>query len=81
MILDPERADILQQTASKLLQNTQINAFLVFDLNENARRWTDMKSFNETFDDYLGDGSNVISSSISIHPEDNATIIFTSGKY
>lgn len=80
MILDPERADVLQSTAAKILRDTEINAFLVFDLNRNTRCWEGMRSFGETLDEYRGDGSDVLDSAISIFPEDNATIIFTSGK-
>ncbi|KAF8906525.1 hypothetical protein CPB84DRAFT_1813777 [Gymnopilus junonius] len=79
VILDPERADVLQSTASKILHDTQINAFLVFDLHGNTRSWECMRSFTDSLNVYLGDGSDILDSTISIIPEENATIIFTSG--
>ncbi|CAA7257483.1 unnamed protein product [Cyclocybe aegerita] len=79
VILDPERADRLQSVIPKLLQETDTTNFLVFDSLGPPRRWKQFHSFEESLQRYPDDGMEVLNSAISILPEDNATIIFTSG--
>ncbi|KAF8200802.1 hypothetical protein BJ912DRAFT_582736 [Pholiota molesta] len=80
VIVDPERADLLQSTVWRLLQNTEINTFLVMDVPKNQQKhWEGMKNFQDCLDEYHSNGLDVITSPIPIHPEDDATIIFTSG--
>ncbi len=38
-----------------------------------------MSSMEEVMQDYCNDGLEILQSAISIEPEDNATILFTSG--
>lgn len=61
------------------MRQTDIEAFLVLELGNRHWRWDGMDSFQRVLDDYSSDGMDVMRSSISITPEDNATILFTSG--
>ncbi|KAJ3516840.1 hypothetical protein NLJ89_g878 [Agrocybe chaxingu] len=79
VVLDPERADRLQSVIPKLLQETETTDFLVFDSLGPLRRWKQIHSFEESLRRYPDDGLDILNSAISILPEDNATIIFTSG--
>ncbi|KAF9566756.1 long-chain-fatty-acid-CoA ligase [Agrocybe pediades] len=77
IILDPERADVLQSEVSRMCRESQVQGFLVFDLKDNTRRWEGIMSFGESLDGYHMDGLDKTYDSIV--PEDNATVIFTSG--
>ncbi|KDR75885.1 hypothetical protein GALMADRAFT_1331600 [Galerina marginata CBS 339.88] len=79
VILDPERADILEKAVSKISFTTEVKGFLVFEFKDSVKRWEGMKSFEQKLNDDHGDESEMIDSAISILPEDNATLIFTSG--
>jgi len=83
VILDPERAERLQPIALRILQKTTTEAFLVFDMSEPRRQWKHMESFEETLESYEDDGMSMLKAKakFTINPEDNATIIFTSGEW
>lgn len=86
VILDLERADLLQPVALQLLQKSTITTFLVStssSVSQSARSWQNpmMPSMEEVMEGYSDDGSEILQPKISIEPEDNATIIFTSGIY
>lgn len=74
-ILDADRADILQPIAAQLLQTSPITSFLVFDLSYPKKR----NNFIPSLDAILDADDQVFLPKISIDPEDNATVIFTSG--
>ncbi|KAF9475541.1 acetyl-CoA synthetase-like protein [Pholiota conissans] len=80
VVVDPERADLLQASVSQLLRDTEINTILVMDVPKNqAKQWEGIHNYQDRLDQYHSNGLDVITSPISIHPEDDATIIFTSG--
>lgn len=81
VIVDPERADVIQVAAARIMRQTDIEAFLVLELGTRQWQWDEMDSFQRVLDDYTSDGMDVMRSPISITPEDNATILFTSGMY
>jgi long-subunit acyl-CoA synthetase (AMP-forming) len=76
-LLDPERADLLQPVASQLLQTSIIKSFLVFDLSQPRKRRDFMPSLEEVLENFQ-DHQPFLPQTL-INPEDNATIIFTSG--
>ncbi|KAF8973261.1 long-chain-fatty-acid-CoA ligase [Flammula alnicola] len=79
VVVDPERADLIRPAVWQIFRDTEIKNFLVLDLREGKNCWEGMKSFQESLDEYQNDGKEIIKSPVSIHPEDNATLIFTSG--
>ena len=77
-VLDAERADLLQPVAGQLLQTSIIKSFIVLDLPQ-PRKWTNlMPSLDQILEDYRDDQPFL--PKILIDPEDNATIVFTSGR-
>ena len=80
VIFDTERAQLIQPAVQKLRQDSEIQAFIVFDDDGQNRNdhWPGLLSFDQTLQQYHSDGTDVTPVDI-IKPEDNATIIFTSG--
>lgn len=79
VILDAERAQLIHPAVQKLREDSQIQAFIVFDDHMLNNHWQGLLSFHQTLQQYHSDGTQVLSSIDTIKPEDNATIIFTSG--
>ncbi|PPQ67300.1 hypothetical protein CVT25_005884 [Psilocybe cyanescens] len=80
VIFDPERADLMQSTIRKIQRTTTESiSFLVFDFKEHRKAWEGMKSFSHSLNDYRVETVGVVGTPIVILPEDNATLIFTSG--
>ncbi|KAF5355120.1 hypothetical protein D9756_005291 [Leucocoprinus leucothites] len=77
IIVDPERASVLEPIASRLRKDDGVMAFLVLDQCD--RSWQHMESFNKAIDAYPRRDDVRDLSTERIEPEDNATIIFTSG--
>jgi len=80
VILDPERAERLQSVVPHMYRETDVEAILVFDFQERKPSWDGMRYFEETLREYSADGTHILTSPISILPEDNSTVIFTSGR-
>lgn len=78
-IFDTERAQLIQPAVQKLRQDSEIQAFIVFDDQNPNNHWPGLLSFDQSLQQYHSDGKEVITSADIIKPEDNATIIFTSG--
>lgn len=79
VIFDTERAQLIQPAVQKLRQDSEIQAFIVFDDQSHNNRWPGLLSFDQCLQQYHSDGKEAITSADMIKPEDNATIIFTSG--
>ncbi|KAF8076364.1 hypothetical protein FPV67DRAFT_1471446 [Lyophyllum atratum] len=79
IIVDAERADRLEPVVQKLLAEAGVNGFLVLESQEGKGQWEGMQSWNSALDDYKGNTSEFLASNPEILPEDNATIVFTSG--
>ncbi|KNZ77743.1 2-succinylbenzoate--CoA ligase [Termitomyces sp. J132] len=80
ILLDPERADRLAPAVFDLLRDTPATGFLVFDDQDNTEHgWQGMSSFYSALENYHGGTADVLAVDPQIMPEDNATIMFTSG--
>lgn len=79
IIVDPERAHTLEPVTSQLRKEVGTVAFLVME--DTNRSWRDMESFDEVVNAYSEQTDSQDLLSEQIDPEDNATIIFTSGSY
>ncbi|KAF5391797.1 hypothetical protein D9757_001657 [Collybiopsis confluens] len=74
VFVDPERANILQSSASRLP-----SAHFIVIEDEGQRPWPNMTLWRSQIQDYNGDVQRILKEDPEIVPEDNATIIFTSG--
>jgi hypothetical protein len=79
IIVDPERADKLEPIVKKLVSETGSTGILVFESHEGKGSWEGMKTWKAAFGDYTGDPRKILSLDPRIVPEDDATILFTSG--
>jgi len=81
IILDPERADRLENIADKIKAGAGSTGILVLNPQEGKGKWTGMESWNAVLDAYKGNTTAIITGmgEVEIEPEDNATIMFTSG--
>ena len=75
LLLDAERADRLEPVTGAL---TNAHAVLVFNSTEGKGNWRGMESLDLVLHHFRG--AEILESSPNIMPEDNATIMFTSGK-
>ncbi|KAF5388021.1 hypothetical protein D9615_000395 [Tricholomella constricta] len=80
VVLDPERADRLELVAHDLSVDGGVNGFLVFESHEGKGEWKGMQSWNLALENYKGDSCKLLTNNQEILPEDNATILFTSGR-
>ncbi|KAF5391089.1 hypothetical protein D9757_003139 [Collybiopsis confluens] len=79
LIVDAERADILSPFVLKLGM-MGLRGSLVVDSQGNQRRsWPGMENWSPMTQTYTGDWTSVLKEDLKIYPEDDATIIFTSG--
>ncbi|KAG6837737.1 hypothetical protein H0H93_003539 [Arthromyces matolae] len=62
-----------------LLRNSTTTAFLVFGELSSRREWRGMDSYFDALHNYQGDAVDIMAEDPEIQPEDNATIMFTSG--
>lgn len=79
LLLDEERADRLHPAADAV-RGTGVSSVLVFSNAPSSKfsgfgRWKDVLSASG------GDPRTILTRDLNIDPEDNATIIFTSGTY
>jgi hypothetical protein len=66
--------------ATKKLIDAGVIAFLVMECHEGKGEWNGMQSWNSAVGNFKGADDKIIAQGPAILPEDNATIIFTSGK-
>lgn len=76
IIIDRERADRLESSISKLVTDTK---FLVLEGHEGKGKWNGMLLWEDALNAYSGDSESIITTDPDILPEDNASILFTSG--
>jgi len=79
IILDPERADKFEPIANKLVVETGCSGILVLESHEGKGCWEGMKAWTAALEDYRGDPRKILSVDPGLVPEDDATILFTSG--
>lgn len=77
--VDSERADLLEPLVPQLIRDTEVKTFLVLDVSNYRKHWKGIQLYQECLDNYRGGGQEVIAQPPAVYPEDNATIIFTSG--
>ncbi|KXN90589.1 2-succinylbenzoate--CoA ligase [Leucoagaricus sp. SymC.cos] len=77
ILVDPERASVLEPITSQLMEEDGVVAFFVLD--QCNRSWRNMQSLDKAVDACVeyDDAKDLLTEPID--PEDNATIIFTSG--
>lgn len=82
IILDPERASSLETAISNISEAVGGTKFLVMDTPDKTRRWKGMDFFNDAVDLFpiaFVKGAYTKTPTQGMDPEDDATIIFTSG--
>ncbi|KAG6845543.1 hypothetical protein H0H87_007787 [Tephrocybe sp. NHM501043] len=81
IILDPERAERLEPIVEELKAAANCNGVLVFNAHEGKGKWNGMESWDAVLAAYRGDTRSIVTGEgeAEILPEDNATILFTSG--
>ncbi|KAJ3801861.1 hypothetical protein GGU11DRAFT_674108, partial [Lentinula aff. detonsa] len=78
VIIDPERADRLVAFVHEL-KLRGVKGVLVLEGHEGKGSWPGMQDWATIFQNYKGDSLDVLRQDPGITPEDNATVIFTSG--
>ena len=81
IVLDVERADLLELSAKKLAVEAGARGILVIESHEGKGQWKGMKCWKSVMESFSGDHNDVLSYEKTILPDDDATIIFTSGKF
>ncbi|KAF5393830.1 hypothetical protein D9757_000035 [Collybiopsis confluens] len=80
LILDPERADVLENSIPQLVQANSMTGVLVFRPQEGKGFWKGILSWDQATAEYHNtDLSEFVQEELGIVPEDNATVYFTSG--
>lgn len=79
IIVDAERADRIESIASRLAREAGTTGILVLESHEGKGKWECMRSWNHVLNNYSGDCRKVLDVDPGILPEDNATVIFSSG--
>lgn len=79
IIVDAERADRLEPIASDFAKEAGTTGILVMEAQEGKGGWNGMRSWSEALDEYQGP-LDALSVDPAVTPEDNASILFTSGE-
>ncbi|KIK68183.1 hypothetical protein GYMLUDRAFT_191347 [Collybiopsis luxurians FD-317 M1] len=78
LVLDPERADVLEYSIPKLVEENSMTGVLVFRPHEGKGSWKGISSWDDASHKFSNtDTSRIVQEDIG--PEDNAAIYFTSG--
>lgn len=78
VLLDPERADIIEPIVDRLKDMAGISGYLVMEEHEGKGLWNGMDNFGTIFSRSSGNLKFVLDNPL-ITPDDDATIVFTSG--
>ncbi|KAF9462626.1 hypothetical protein BDZ94DRAFT_713673 [Collybia nuda] len=79
IILDAERADRVEPVIREVFLDAHSTGCMVLESHEGKGSWRGMKNWKDTMNEFNGDINMVLKNDPVIIPEDNATIIFTSG--
>ncbi|CAA7259743.1 unnamed protein product [Cyclocybe aegerita] len=79
IIVDPERANLLEPISRKLVAEAGSTGILVLESQEGKGKWEGMTTWHAAFNNYKGDPLKILTMDPKITPEDDATILFTSG--
>jgi hypothetical protein len=81
VVVDSERADRLEPNVAKLIDEAGAAGFLVLEAQEGKGKWNGMQVWEDALQDYKGDSRSILTNDPGIVPEDNASILFTSGMW
>jgi acyl-CoA synthetase (AMP-forming)/AMP-acid ligase II len=70
---------LLEPISTKIADEAGTKDFVVIESHEGKGRWIGMKNWSETLNTYTADVREILDNDPDIMPEDNATVIFTSG--
>ncbi|PBK98197.1 acetyl-CoA synthetase-like protein [Armillaria gallica] len=79
IILDPERADVVEPIGAELKFASGASGYLVLEDHEGKGHWESMDVWSSVFSGYNRDPGDMLSHDPQILPEDDAAITFTSG--
>lgn len=79
ILVDPERADRLEPISKNLVTETGSTGILVLEAHEGKGFWQGMRTLEAALKDFKGDGRKLLNMDPGLIPEDDATILFTSG--
>ncbi|PBK98196.1 long-chain-fatty-acid-CoA ligase [Armillaria gallica] len=79
IVLDPERADMIETIAAELRLASETSGYIVLEEHEGKGHWQGMDVWKTVFSGYNGDPGDMLGDDPQILPEDDATITFTSG--
>ncbi|KAF8812455.1 acetyl-CoA synthetase-like protein [Phlegmacium glaucopus] len=79
IIVDPECADRLEPISKNLVTETGSSGILVLEACDGKGFWEGMQTWDSALKDFKGDGRKLLDMDLGLIPEDNATILFTSG--
>jgi len=79
LLLDVERADRLEPVTNLFAQKAGTRGFLVLGSKDGKGIWTAMEYLDAVLHGFRGEAVEILISNPGITPEDNATIMFTSG--
>ncbi|KAJ4490255.1 hypothetical protein J3R30DRAFT_3278350 [Lentinula aciculospora] len=79
IFVDSERATLLSPAVAEIKSKAGTNAFLVLEAHEGKGSWSGMETWKSRYEGYNGNTEQVLTEDPQIVPEDNATILFTSG--
>ncbi|KAF9476463.1 acetyl-CoA synthetase-like protein [Pholiota conissans] len=79
IIVDPERADKIEHISKELAAEAGSSGILVIESHEGKGQWKNMKPWATALAEYRGDPRKILALDLGLVPEDDATILFTSG--
>ncbi|KAK0442019.1 uncharacterized protein EV420DRAFT_1083060 [Desarmillaria tabescens] len=79
VLLDPERANVIEPIIDHLKEITGASGCIVMEEHEGKGVWTGMDNFGTVLSRSLANPETVLLDDPQISPEDDATLIFTSG--
>ncbi|KAK0222658.1 hypothetical protein EDD85DRAFT_892234 [Armillaria nabsnona] len=79
LILDPDRADMVQLIASELKKTTGISVYLVFNDQATEGRWAGMDTWTRVCSEDREGSEDILNNDPNVLPDDDAAIFFTSG--
>ncbi|KAK0442018.1 uncharacterized protein EV420DRAFT_1727700 [Desarmillaria tabescens] len=79
VLLDPERANVIEPIIDHLKEITGTSGCIVMEEHEGKGVWTGMDNFGTVLSRSLANPETVLLDDPQISPEDDATLIFTSG--
>lgn len=80
IIVDAERADMLEPAVKKLVAGAKSTGIVVLESWEGKGSWEGMTTWEDALRNFKNDGKYIANLDPGLTPEDDATIFFTSGE-